>query len=276
MHLPFIAAYLGGLLTILAPCGATLLPAFFAYAFSTPRAMARQSLYFLAGLLVSLVPLGFAASALSAFLFANKQTITVAVGIFVAVLGLWQIFALPSPHFVRLSRLPLPASSGRQSKSEVAFATFLLGVTFGLAGVGCSGPILGSVLGLSLVTGKSLLGGLAMALYAFGMFTPVAVLATLWNQLDLGKKRWLRPRPTKFLGRKTTVGNLLGGGIFFVLGIVLVAFGTPGSLPILSTASFQNIEQQFINLGSQIPNWLTLVGVVALAAFIGLLLQRRK
>ena len=39
MNLTLLGAFLGGILTLLSPCSVMLLPAFFAYAFSSPGAL---------------------------------------------------------------------------------------------------------------------------------------------------------------------------------------------------------------------------------------------
>ena len=58
----FIAAFAGGLLSLLAPCSALLLPAFFAYSFANRTALLRGSAVFLLGLCAVLLPLGLVAS----------------------------------------------------------------------------------------------------------------------------------------------------------------------------------------------------------------------
>ncbi|HSL37639.1 MAG TPA: cytochrome c biogenesis protein CcdA, partial [Arthrobacter sp.] len=64
MDIGYAGAFLGGVLTLLSPCSALLLPAFFAYAFSTKsRLVARTGLFYL-GLLSTLVPLGIFAGVL--------------------------------------------------------------------------------------------------------------------------------------------------------------------------------------------------------------------
>ncbi len=53
-----IGGFLGGVLSILSPCSALLLPAFFAYAFGTRRVLLARTGLFLLGLAIVLVPLG--------------------------------------------------------------------------------------------------------------------------------------------------------------------------------------------------------------------------
>ena len=54
----FAAAFVGGALALLAPCSALLLPAFFAYAFSSRTQLFGRTVLFLAGLCTVFVPLG--------------------------------------------------------------------------------------------------------------------------------------------------------------------------------------------------------------------------
>lgn len=57
----YFAAFLGGLLALVSPCSALLLPAFFAYSIdSASRLLARTGIFY-AGLATTLVPLGAAA-----------------------------------------------------------------------------------------------------------------------------------------------------------------------------------------------------------------------
>ncbi|MCY9555783.1 hypothetical protein M5W98_29730, partial [Paenibacillus apiarius] len=54
----YLAALLGGVLALLSPCSAMLLPAFFAYAFQNPRQLLARTAVFYLGLAAVLVPLG--------------------------------------------------------------------------------------------------------------------------------------------------------------------------------------------------------------------------
>mgnify|MGYP003409320133 CR=1 FL=1 len=58
MDIGLVTAFLGGMLAILSPCGALLLPAFFASTVGAgPRLLLHGSIFYL-GLLLVLVPLG--------------------------------------------------------------------------------------------------------------------------------------------------------------------------------------------------------------------------
>ena len=62
LEVSFAAAFAGGVLSLLAPCSALLLPAFFAYAFTSRTELFGRTLLFLAGLCTVFVPLGLGAS----------------------------------------------------------------------------------------------------------------------------------------------------------------------------------------------------------------------
>src|SRR5699024_4766630 len=63
MDIGLIAAFIGGILALLSPCGALLLPAFFASSVGGGLRLAAHGLIFFTGLLVVLVPLGLGAGA---------------------------------------------------------------------------------------------------------------------------------------------------------------------------------------------------------------------
>src|ERR687889_667281 len=69
----FLASFLGGLLSLLSPCSALLLPAFFAYAFQSRGELVGRTAVFYAGLCATLVPLGMGISAVSALGLAGRR-----------------------------------------------------------------------------------------------------------------------------------------------------------------------------------------------------------
>ncbi len=270
MSVTLLSAYLGGLVTLLAPCSATLIPAFFAYAFSSKGQIARSTLVFFAGLLVALLPLGAAAGALSSVLMQYRHTIAVVTGVIIIVMGVWTGLALPFPH------LRLPGSTRRATRrggGGSALAIGLLGLSYGLAGAGCTGPILGAVLALAVTAGSTTLGVATMFSYALGMFTPIAALSLGWNSLSQHKRNWLRPRPVKFLGRQTTWGSLIGGALFVILGILLIGSGGIAGFAILGTSEQAHLENALLQAGKAVPNWLFLLLIVLLAALVFVLVK---
>ena len=94
MELSLLAAFLGGALALLSPCGALLLPAFFASTITARgRLLVHGTLFFL-GLLVTLVPLGLGASFLGSLLTSQRDLLIAVAGWLIIVFGLLQVVGL--------------------------------------------------------------------------------------------------------------------------------------------------------------------------------------
>lgn len=264
MSINFTIAYLGGLVTFLAPCGAFLLPAFFACAFEDRSRLLQRILVFLTGLVIALVPLGFAAGGLGGWLLSNSHLLTVIVGVIITVLGIVQVLALPLP------KLPLPRALGGATRPSV-IGIFLFGISYGLAGSGCTGPILGAVLSAATLTGSSLRGGALMFWYALGMFTPVALLSLIWGSLTARQQRLFHPRPLKFLGRQTTWGSLVSGLVFTLVGVLLLITGGTNVSSLLTSGQQVTLETKITKLAGMLPDFLLPLLIFLLVIFFGTL-----
>ncbi len=182
----YLASFLGGVLSLLSPCSALLLPAFFAYAFQSRRELAQKTAIFYLGLSATLVPLGMGISAVSALVYGHRGALISVCGLLIFALGVLQ---LAGRGFTvgPLARL----TSKVQGDSSSAAATFALGAVYGFAGF-CSGPILGAVLTVAAASGEALRGASLLAVYAAGMAAPLFLMAAFWDRFDLGGRRWLR------------------------------------------------------------------------------------
>ena len=264
MSINFTIAYLGGLVTFLAPCGAFLLPAFFACAFEDRSRLLQRILVFLSGLVIALVPLGFAAGGLGGWLLSNSHLLTLIVGVIITLLGIAQVLALPLP------KLPLPKALGGATRPSV-IGIFLFGISYGLAGSGCTGPILGAVLSAATLTGSSLRGGALMFWYALGMFTPVALLSLIWGSLTARQQRLFHPRPLKFLGRQTTWGSLISGLVFTLVGVLLLITGGTNISSLLTSSQQVTLETKISKLAGMLPDFLLPLLIVLLVLLFGIL-----
>ncbi|WP_274560260.1 cytochrome c biogenesis CcdA family protein [Streptomyces spiramyceticus] len=255
----YLAAFLGGLLALLSPCSALLLPAFFAYSIdSTSRLMARTGIFY-AGLATTLVPLGAAGSYAGRLFYGHRDQLVLAGGWLIIALGLAQILGMG------FASRRIAALSGR-IRPTTAVSVYALGAVYGLAGF-CAGPILGSVLTVAAVSGTPVYGGLLLAVYALGMAVPLFLLALLWERFELGNRQWLRGRAFR-LGRFELHTTSLLSGLFFVaLGTLFLAFDGTTALPGLLDAddSFA-VEEWVSGLGEAVPDAVLLTGVVTLVA----------
>ncbi|MFF1462161.1 cytochrome c biogenesis CcdA family protein [Streptomyces sp. NPDC058330] len=266
----YFAALLGGLLALVSPCSALLLPAFFAYSLdTTSRLLARTGIFY-AGLATTLVPLGAAGSLAGRFFYGHRDALVLGAGWLIIGLGLAQIVGLGFASR-RIAEL-----SGR-IRPTTALSVYALGAVYGLAGF-CAGPILGSVLTVAAVSGSPVYGGLLLAVYALGMAVPLFVLALLWERFDLGRRSWLRGRTLR-LGRLRLHSTSMLSGLFFIaLGTLFLVYDGTTALPgLLDVDDSFAVERWAQRLGERVPDAVALGAVAAVALLVvGVQTWRRR
>lgn len=216
MSIGLVGAVIAGVLTLISPCSALLVPAFFAYAFSSTKELITKTAVFFVGLCTTLVPVGMGLAAVLAQY--RGQVITVAGWIIIAlgvVTALGGGFRIPGMAFL----------SGK-ARGRV----FLLGMVYGFAGF-CAGPLLGAVLTTAAVAGSALYGALIMVAYAFGMAVPLFVLAAAWERFDVGSWRWLRGREVKLGPVRTNTLSIVSGVFFILIGALFILSYGSATLP---------------------------------------------
>jgi cytochrome c-type biogenesis protein len=257
MTIGYAGALIGGVLTLLSPCSAMLLPAFFAYAFSTPTKLLARTFVFYLGLIATLVPVGVLAGTVGAFLMENRTALVIGAASIVIVLGLIQLVGL---------RLPALARSGAGEGTSSA-SVFILGSVYGVAGV-CTGPILGSVLTVAAVGGNALYGGILLATYALGMTVPLVVLALVWTRFRVTERGWLRPRTVRIGRWQNSLLMIVSGVLSIAIGVLLLLTdGTAGLGGILSIVDQFNAESWVLSTSSGVSNLM--FGLAAIAVLIG-------
>lgn len=252
-----LVVFLGGALTLLSPCSALLLPAFFAYAFDGGK-LVRRTFVFYAGLATTLVPLGAGISAVSSLFYGQRQALILAAGLLLVALGAFQIlgggFGLG----------PVARLQAR-IRGHGAPSTYALGAVYGFAGF-CSGPILGAVLTVAASSGGTLAGAGLLAVYALGMAMPLLALAALWDRFGLGSRRWLRGRELSLGPLRVHTTNLLSGLMFVVLGVVFVAYeGTSALSGLYAALGTEDLAYAAESALSTLPGWVSW-GLTALVA----------
>ncbi|GAB3127368.1 cytochrome c biogenesis CcdA family protein [Glaciibacter psychrotolerans] len=268
MQIGLAAAFLGGVLALLSPCSALLLPSFFAYAFTTrTRLLGRTALFFL-GLVAMLLPIGVFAGSLGGLVLTYRSLIVTIAAVLIILFGALHLAGLR----VRWPRMQHRGGTG-------VLSVFLLGVAFGLAGT-CSGPVLGAILTIAALGGNAAYGGLLLTVYAVGMVVPVFVLALLWDAFDLGNRRWLKPRTIRIGPWQSTVVEVLSGLFMIAVGVLLlVTDGTAGLDGILGVRQQYEVELWAQSTGLRLGD-VTFVVLGAMLAAVGFLwwwtLSRRR
>lgn len=270
----YLAAFLGGVLALLSPCSALLLPSFFAYAFDQRAQLVRRTVVFAGGLMTVLVPLGVGSSFASTLFYGHRGALITVAGWLIISLGVAQILGRGF-SFGPAARLQAHLA-GRTGTVGV----YGLGAAYGLAGF-CSGPILGSVLTVAAAGGSPTRGALLLALYSVGMAAPLFVLALGWQRLRLGERRWLRGRVFT-LGRiELHTTSLVSGALFIVIGALFLLFdgtaGLTGTLGLgVSTNEEFSAQQWALGLGHLVPDQVLVVVLAVVALAVLALADRRR
>jgi cytochrome c biogenesis protein CcdA len=210
----FVAAFAGGVLSLLAPCSALLLPAFFAYAFTSKSELLGRTLLFLAGLCTIFIPLGLGASLVAALLLDYREQTILAAGLLLIGFGTLEITGTGFSFIPR--RL-----AGRVQAGRGLLSVYLTGLVYGVSGF-CAGPLLGAVLTIAGSTASPLTGAALLATYSIGTATPLFVIAWLWDRFQLGRRAWLRGRIVSIGPLTTHTTNLAAGTVFILLGLSFI------------------------------------------------------
>jgi cytochrome c-type biogenesis protein len=173
-------AFLGGLASFLSPCVFALVPAYIGYL--SGRSVGSQDssrlytlshgLAFVLGFSTVFILLGLGASAIGNLLFDLRPYLTRIGGVVVVLFGL---------HMTGIIKIPfLEYDVRRQEAPDKRFgylSSFLLGVFFSAGWSPCVGPILGTILTLSLSTGSIAQGFWLLVAYSVGLAIPFLIAA---------------------------------------------------------------------------------------------------
>lgn len=220
-----IAAFLGGVLALFAPCCiVSLMPAYLAAALRRgPWRLIGMTALFTAGVALVLLPVVLGIGALSEFFGIYHREVDFVVGVILATLG---IFALSGQGWMLpVPMLQTPTGWERGNASSV----LLLGAISGVAS-SCCAPVLVGVLALSALAPSVLTAaGLGLA-YVFGMVFPLLLAAILWERLKLDSGAIARVglRRVAIGSWSAKVTDVVGGGIFLAMGVAALALAYTG------------------------------------------------
>ena len=269
-------AFFGGILALLSPCSALLIPAFFAYAFPSRGQLMLRTTIFFVGLVTVLIPVGLGVGALGSLILERRAEVTLIAGLFLVAIGLYQLV---------IGGFEVPGTAGLMGRvsGDSAIATYAFGAVYGVAGF-CAGPILGGVLTIAATSGGALTGGTLLFIYALGMAVPLFILALLWARIGPWARshvsagewrigRWSRPRVA-------VISSLM----FIVLGFAFIAFqgsnvfsGVYESFGASDfSAELESAFGQFIRSGGDVVGMITLAALLGVAAIGGLRVWRSR
>ena len=187
-------AFLAGLASFLSPCVFSLVPAYIGYL--SGRAVGGEAtesnrfitfthgLAFVLGFSVIFIILGVATAAFGRLLFDLRFILSKVGGIIVMIFGL---------HMIGVFRIPFLEYDTRVQKVPDRkwgyLSSALMGVFFSAGWAPCVGPVLGSILTLSLNGGSVSTGASLLSAYSAGLAIPflIAALGVGWVSITLQK-----------------------------------------------------------------------------------------
>lgn len=187
-NLPYLAAFLAGILTFLSPCVLPLIPPYMSYisgvsigelAEQKRYIIFQKALFFVCGFSLIFILLGVSFNSLLGRFLSNPITNYIAGGIII-------IFGL---HFLGIFRLNILYATKRINIAKFAessailrlFAPFILGIGFALGWSPCVGPILASIIALNSISIHS--GIYLLIIYALGLGVPFLLTALLIERI---------------------------------------------------------------------------------------------
>jgi cytochrome c-type biogenesis protein len=221
MELPQIGlglALLAGLASFLSPCVFSLVPAYISYLGGRTAGISGETkrskfytfthgLAFVLGFSLVFIILGIASSALSNLLFNMRGTLSKIGGIVVIIFGI---------HMVGIIRIPfLEYDTRRQDLPEQRFgylSSFLLGIFFSAGWSPCVGPILGSILTISLAGGSVIQGATLLTAYSIGLAIPFLIAALGIGWVSIIIRRY---------GKAMRYIEIIMGVILIIVGVML-------------------------------------------------------
>ena len=265
-----VAAFLGGILALFAPCCiVSLLPAYIGAAIGRHRlGLPVTTGLFALGIAVVMLPIVLGIGLLGQLLSTYHAEVSFVVGAF--LLGLGGLILSG-----RTMELPIPTLNVRVRGNGPA-AVLLLGVSSGLASA-CCAPVFAGVVAITALGGS--VGGslLLAAAYIFGMVFPLLAIALFWQAFRL-EDRWravVRVPRVRLFGRRLAWTELLSGGIFLLMGALAIGLALSGQQTLTPPwlASWDAWAQDFAgqagNLAGSIPWWAQLGMLVLVAAVLG-------
>ncbi|WP_158929406.1 cytochrome c biogenesis protein DipZ [Acidisphaera sp. S103] len=238
-----LAAYLGGVLTILSPCILPVLPFVFA---RSDQPFRRSGLPILAGMAITFAAVASLAAVGGGWVVEANYYGRLAAIVLMALFGITLLLPRLSERMTR----PIVALGARLSQTAgnegATFGSSLvLGVATGLLWAPCAGPILGLLLTGAALNGASLGTTFLLLAYAAGAATSLAVALLIGGKVftamkrSLGAGEWIRR----------------GLGIAVLAGVVAIATGLDtGLLAQVSLASTNGVEQALVDRLHATPN----------------------
>lgn len=217
------ASFIGGFLSFFSPCILPLLPVYISlfsglssaeiFQGSSRLRIVLHTLIFIAGFSTVYIALGAGSSFVGAIFFDYQDYLRIIGGFFLVVFGSLLIGLIRTNFFMREFRLNI-----KLQKFGSPVGAFFVGVGFAAGWSPCIGPILGSILVYSSMSGNVTDGIKMLGMYSLGIAIPFLISSLLIDSL----MRYLR----KYMKLFRWINYILGVCLI-ILGILMI-FGLTG------------------------------------------------
>ena len=140
MGIEALVAFAGGVLSLLSPCSALLLPAFFAYAFPSRGQLVLRTGVFYLGLLTLFIPLGLGVGAIGSLFLERRAELSSIAGLLLIAIGSFQLASAASSCPGQAGSAEVgsgPAASRWPQPTHLAWSTGSAGSVPGHCWVAC-------------------------------------------------------------------------------------------------------------------------------------------
>ena len=222
--LGIIIVLIEGILSFFSPCIIPLLPIYLGILSTSDSeeklfhksGLFKNTIAFVLGISTTFILLGLSFQSLSSLLAKYQNTITLVGGIIIVIMGLFYMGVLKIPFLNQEKRMHI------QTKRMNILSAYLLGFTFSFGWTPCIGPMLASVLMMSITQSFVLI-----VVYTMGFIIPFMIVALFYNRL-LHFLTWIKCNMDKI--------KLVGGAVLIISGAVMIW----GSMNVLNAKSIEN------------------------------------
>jgi cytochrome c biogenesis protein CcdA len=239
MHLSYLAAFLGGVISLLTPCSAMVIP-LFASALTQKKANPLRVIgLFTFGLTISLLPLVVGATIFNRLFFSYRESISNIIGVIFLIFGISTLFGF---HL----QFPSVTENRYFQKHLKHFGfTFSLGFIAGLGSTACIGPILGAIISFGLVSSSPLSSTFYMILYIAGIMLPLLGFTSLFVKYQENKLVFFYQRSIKLRGKSIPISQLFTA--FLLIGVAYMFLFHQGSIAAIPQISNSELFDRMLD-----------------------------
>lgn len=246
MPISFLAAFLGGVVSLFSPCSAMILPSFFASSFHQRKRLIQATVIFSLGLLLVMLPLSLGFLALFNLFNAYRRLITLIIGTILLIEGTLQLTG--RSLFISISKPDFEKPQASNLSTAFSF-----GIISGIGVSSCVGPILGAIITLAANTANITSALVLILFYTLGLIAPLFFISLLWQKNQAKATAILKGKVIKIGSFQLHSINLAAAILFFFLSYIFIKYqGSLGLAPffiktgILNT--FFDLQDKLFNL----------------------------